>query len=197
MSTIQVNYVLAGPLTGKTINLGTLPYPFREGRLSIVAPVEDQALHARFLERNGWAYPEGHPALKEVSNGQRDLSQHPQPNGEPPLSSGVQPNGEGAEAGQQGPDQGTGAAENPSGGAGSVPGGDGQPEGVKEPVAEVNAKLQRAVLSLDPADDSAWTKDGKPAMSAVEKLYGATDITRADVEAVAPGFNREQAKGGK
>ena len=33
MSAIQVNYVLAGPLTGKTINLGSLPYPFREGRL--------------------------------------------------------------------------------------------------------------------------------------------------------------------
>ena len=62
------------------------------------------------------------------------------------------------------------------------------------PPAEINAKLQRAVMGLDPADDAAWTKDGKPAINAVTAAYGATDVTRADVEAVAPGFNRDKAK---
>ncbi len=198
MSTIiQTTFVLTGPLAGRTIRLGSQPYPFDNGRLTITAPAEEVALHARFLERNWQAYPEGHPALKEVFNGQRDLQEGHQPDGQPPVHGDVQPNGGWTEAGQQGPDKGTGAAENTSGGSGSVPSGDGQPEGVREPVAEVNTKLQRAVLGLDPADDAHWTKDGKPAMTAVEKLYGATDITRADVEAVAPGFNREQAKGGK
>ncbi len=59
---------------------------------------------------------------------------------------------------------------------------------------ELNTKLQKAVLGLDPADDTHWTKDGKPAMTAVEKLYGSAGITRADVEAVAPGHTRDKAK---
>ena len=59
---------------------------------------------------------------------------------------------------------------------------------------ELNTKLQKAVLGLDPTDDTHWTKDGKPAMTAVEKLYGSAGITRADVEAVAPGYTRDKAK---
>lgn len=167
MSTIiQTTFVLTGPLAGRTIRLGSQPYPFENGRLTIQAPAEEVALHARFLERNWQAYPEGHPALKEVPDGQ-------------PVSSDVQPDGGGTEAG-------------------GVPDGDGQPavltDPVKEPTVELNTKLQKAVMGLDPADDTHWTKDGKPAMTAVEKLYGSAGITRADVEAVAPGHTREKAK---
>ena len=167
MSTvIQTTFVLTGPLAGRTVRLGSQPYPFDNGRLTITAPAEEVALHARFLERNWQAYPEGHPALKDVPEGQ-------------PVSSDVQPNVGGTEAG-------------------GVPDGDGQPavltDPVKEPTVELNTKLQKAVLGLDPADDTNWTKDGKPAMTAVEKLYGSTGITRADVEAVAPGHTRDKAK---
>ena len=149
MSTvIQTTFVLTGPLAGRTIRLGSQPYPFDKGRLTITAPAEEVALHARFLERNWQAYPEGHPALKEVPDGPRDLQEGSQPDGQP----------------------------------------------VKEPTVELNTKLQKAVLGLDPADDTNWTKDGKPAMTAVEKLYGSAGITRADVEAVAPGHTRDKAK---
>ena len=203
MSTIiQTTFVLTGALAGRTIRLGSQPYAFEKGRLTITAPAEEVALHARFLERNWQAYPEGHPALKEVPDGQRDLQEGSQPDGQQPdgqqpVHSDVQPNGGGTEAGDAAPVSG-GGVEAEAGQAGGVPDGDGQPavltDPVKEPTVELNTKLQKAVLGLDPADDTHWTKDGKPAMTAVEKLYGSAGITRADVEAGAPGHTRDKAK---
>lgn len=194
---IQTIFFLTGALAGKTIKLGSLPYSFVDGRTTLHATPEEMAMHARFLERNWSAFPEGHPALKEATHGQRDLQTDPQPDGQHPVPSDLQPNGAGSEAGQPA-DVGGGAAETASGEAGSVPDGDGQPagvtEGAKEPAPELNTKLQKAVLGLDVEDDSHWTKDGKPAMTAVEKLYGSAGITRADVEAVAPGYDRDKAK---
>jgi len=194
MSTIiQTTFVLTGALAGRTIRLGSQPYAFEKGRLTITAPPEEVALHARFLERNWQAYPEGHPALKEVPDGQRDLQEGSQPDGQQPVHGDVQPNGGGTEASDAAPVSG-GGVEAEAGQAGGVPDGDGQPAVLTDPVKEPNTKLQKAVLGLDPADDTHWTKDGKPAMTAVEKLYGSAGITRADVEAVAPGHTREKAK---
>ena len=194
---IQTTFVLTGAFAGRTIRLGSQSYAFEKGRLTITAPPEEVALHARFLERNWQAYPEGHPALKEVPDGQRDLQEGPQPDGQQPVHSDVQPNGEGTEAGDAAPVSG-GGVEAEAGQAGGVPDGDGQPavltDPAKEPTVELNTKLQKAVLGLDPADDTHWTKDGKPAMTAVEKLYGSAGLIRADVEAVAPGHTREKAK---
>lgn len=198
MSTIvQTTFVLTGPLAGRTIRLGSQPYVFKEGRLTITAPAEEIALHARFLERNWQAYPEGHPALEGQADGQREVQTNTQQDGQPPVRSDVQSNGGGAEAGGAAPVRG-GGVETEAGQTGSAPGGDGQQavltDPVKEPTVELNTKLQKAVLGLDPADDTHWTKDGKPAMTAVEKLYGSAAITRADVEAVAPGWTREKAR---
>lgn len=57
-----------------------------------------------------------------------------------------------------------------------------------------NEKLMNAVLAIDPEIDDNWTEDGLPTMAAVEKAYGAGDVTRADVDAVLPGFTRDNAK---
>lgn len=183
-SVIQTTFVLTGPHAGKSINLGSQGYPFREGKLTMNATPEETALHARFLQRNWQAYPEGHPKLEEViQDGQRDIPPDIQQDEQPPVQGGSESEGEGTDAGVA-EDEGTGATETETGEAGTVPAGDGQPEEL------INAKLLKAVHSLDPKDDSHWTKDGKPAMTAVEKLYGAADVTRADVEAVAPGYTR-------
>lgn len=69
----------------------------------------------------------------------------------------------------------------------------GTPAKVEDPKAEVNTKLVKAIKKLDPKDDSHWTSAGLPAMVAVEGFYGSADITRADVEAAAPGFTRASA----
>lgn len=179
-SVIQTTFVLTPPLEGKTLRLGD--YGFQEGRCTITAPADQMALHARFLERNWQAYPEGHEALKEKPNGQRDLQ--PNPEG---AQGDLQPEGAGAPSGD-GSDAGQGDAGGETGNqaGGLAPEGDGQ-------APELNEKLRKAVMTLDPVDDSHWTKDGKPAMTAVEKLYGSSGLTRADVDAAAPGFNREKA----
>jgi len=52
--------------------------------------------------------------------------------------------------------------------------------------------LVQAVRKLDPANDEHWTTSGQPAMKAVEALFGK-NVTRAAVEEVAPGYDREAA----
>lgn len=60
-----------------------------------------------------------------------------------------------------------------------------------------NERLAAALRQLDPENDEHWTKIGKPAMSALEQFYGSSDITRADVEAAIPDFNRDVARAAK
>lgn len=183
MSTVKTTFVLTGPLAGQTVNLGSLPYRFAEGRTTIIAPMEEMPLHAQFLERNWQAYPEGHDALKETNDGQRDIQSDPAG-----ASGDLQPNGEGAAPGTDAAaSEGDAGPEAVNEAGGLEPEGDGQ-------APQLNEKLRKAVLGLDPADDSHWTKEGKPAMTAVEKLYGSSGLTRADVDAAAPGFTREKAK---
>lgn len=67
-----------------------------------------------------------------------------------------------------------------------------QKEDPTDPVA--NNKLLEAVKKLDPENDEHWTKIGKPAVEAVEKFYGSTDIARKDIEGAAPGYDREAAR---
>lgn len=43
-------------------------------------------------------------------------------------------------------------------------------------------RIKNAVDSFDVTDDSLWTGEGKPKMSAVEKAVGDTSITRRDVD---------------
>lgn len=54
-------------------------------------------------------------------------------------------------------------------------------------------KLTAAVKSLDPNDDTHWTAKGLPAIEAVSKAYGKSNLTRADIEAAAPGYTRPKA----
>lgn len=55
-------------------------------------------------------------------------------------------------------------------------------------------RLANALRQLDPENDDHWTKLGKPAMSAVEQLYGSAAVTRDEVEAAIPGFTRDVAR---
>jgi len=75
--------------------------------------------------------------------------------------------------------------------------GEGEQGSAQEGAADApvtNQRLLDAVMKLDPENDEHWTRIGKPAMQAVEGFYGSADITRADIEAAAPGFTRETAQ---
>lgn len=58
---------------------------------------------------------------------------------------------------------------------------------------EMPEKIADAVRKLDPEDDDHWTDAGLPAMAAIEALVGTKSIVRADVEAAAPGWDRDKA----
>ncbi len=186
-SVISVVFVLTGPLAGKTVNLGkTKVFPFRNGRLIINASTEEIALYGRFLERNWQAYPEGHPKL-EVESGKRNIQADTELNEQHAVLGRVQPSGEGTQASEQASDKRPRSTAPDGGSPGVLPDRDGH-------TAELNERLLKAVRKLDPENDAHWTQDGKPAMSAVERLYGSGDVTRAVVDEVAPGYNRKSAK---
>ena len=197
-SVIKQVFVLGGALAGRTIKLGN--YHFVEGRHTVVGPATDVALIARFMERNWQALPEGadraqladlaSDTLGEVmrgnDDGQRDLSTgKTKPDGGPAIQGDLQPNGKGSAP--EAAADGLQPAAAQAGATGDLSDGDGHRP-------ELNERLQRAVLALDPAEATHWTADGKPAMKAIEALYGAGDFTRADVSAVAPGLTRKTAE---
>lgn len=116
----------------------------------------------------------------------------------------VQP--EGGEPSEEGTEDGAGDASDSEGEAGVRPEGDGHEDaGVpdfseaaslkepEEPKGDANTALAAAVSKLDPENDAHWTKAGLPALSAVEEAYGRAGVTRKDVEAAMPGWNRDAA----
>lgn len=64
-----------------------------------------------------------------------------------------------------------------------------QMEGVEKTMAE---RIKDAVYSLDVNDDSLWTGEGKPKMSAVEEIVGDTSIKRRDVEEATGKYTRPE-----
>lgn len=219
MSILTTTFVLTGALRGKTVKLGSQGFQFVNGKMVYQGSTNDTALVGRFIERNWQAFPEGHErvladvkAAQEKANGQRNLQKDPLKDKQSPVPGDLQPGGEGSEAGDPAPD-GEEPAGAEGGDAGGIPDGDGHEESLtkdedpeqdqspaedaKQEGPELNEKLQRAILALDSENDQHWTKDGKPAMTAVEGIYGSTAITRAQVEAAYPGYNRSVAAQGK
>ena len=108
-------------------------------------------------------------------------------------------------------DKRNGAASDSGGGSGSSSSGDGHEDsGVAvfeepgtwpqsyEPQSVGDDAVKTAVLKLDPSDDDHWVNTGahkgKPKLAAVEQAFGKAGLTRADIEAVLPNWNRDQAK---
>lgn len=71
----------------------------------------------------------------------------------------------------------------------------------KQPPVKVASKyastVREAVLRLDPDVDSHWVMTGahkgKPKLQSVEDAYGKAGLTRQDIEAAMPGYNRAKA----
>jgi hypothetical protein len=179
MALIKTKFILGGALAGATIVLGSRPFPFVNGEVEFVGSESETKAIAHALAINWQAFPEGHPRLKELSDGVSEV----QPN-----QDGLQGNSlsQGDGTVQEAPADGSATADTQAGEAQSVPDGHGHPDGVNE-------KLRRAVMSLDPQNDAHWTAAGEPAMKAVEAAYGSTGITRDDIKAAAPGYNRKAA----
>ncbi len=173
--------VLAGAYAGltTTLSLGLTGYNFTDGEITLEGSDHDVAATARALALNFQALPKGSPELeaklKELEDADQVHEGGDLGNGEGDIQGGA---GQGSEVTQ---DPGNGGADDAAT-TGEAGAGDATRDGSRA--------IVEALSKLDAADDSHWNADGKPKMAALEALLGRTDITRAQVEAAAPGFSR-------
>ena len=191
----RVTLKLHGHYEGKTIELGGVK--FTNGIVKLFGPTPDIEGLMTYLGRSYQALP----VEETVSNGtskDETTSGQGNPKG---LSSEVQPPGSGLE--EENSDDRAGTDDSDSNGSGSLSSGNGHEnprvsEAAKrfeetsssktEPV-----KLIEVLKQLDPENPNHWTSLGQPRMDAICKFYGSEGLTRRDVEAVWPEFNRDLA----
>jgi hypothetical protein len=168
-------YVLKGHFQGRTVMLGG--FSFVEGALLAQLSEEDHVKLARHLSQWSAEVDDGECSAQEDSTRAVD--------------SNLQPNGEGPAAGGQ-TDDGSKPASTPSGNTDGRLGAQGDRQ-----TEELNPTLRRireAVLGLDPAVAGNWTRDGKPALPAVERAVGFAGLTRAQLDAVCGGYTLKEAR---
>ncbi len=69
-------------------------------------------------------------------------------------------------------------------------------EADREAAAKAPDAIKAALEKLNPTDDEDWTGGGKPAMDKLKELTGSKTLTRADVDAVDPEFQRPKPNDG-
>lgn len=153
--------------------------------------------------------PEYDQALaKEQGHGPDEVHKVAQPGPPVQLSSGVRQDGAGSSSLPT--DGGPGSVADSTGDTGTDASGDGHedsglpkfedPESWKQPTEPAslgNEEIRKAILSLDPENQDHWVRTGaaagKPKLNAVETAYGKAGLTREDLEAALPDWNRDKA----
>ncbi len=112
---------------------------------------------------------------------------------------GHEPGGASADITDPGTGSGGGATGTPTDGTGSGAEGDGVQAG-READAKAQAasdpnvlKIIDALKSLDPTNDDHWTDAGLPLVGVIATASGIVNVTRKDISAALPGWNREMA----
>lgn len=196
MAIITRKLSLVGAYRGQTVTLkaGDTAYEFTEGSLTITGPQPDVENLSRYLERCYQAFPDPSPELDAAVaaiHGEGDAAETQQVT---PGPDGVQPGGSDDHDGGASEPAPEPAGQADDGGADADPDA-GEAEHGSADQGDGQSPLAAALKRLDPANDEHWTADGKPKMTAVEALLGRADVTRAQVDAALPGFNREAARG--
>ena len=176
--------VLIGAYAGQTgtLSLGLTEYHFTDGEIVLEGTPHDVEATARALALNFQALPKGSPEaealIEEIANGGQVHEDGDITKREADIQGAGGPDAPVKE------EDGNGGADDAAA-TGEAGAGDATRDGSRA--------IVEALTKLDPADDTAWTAEGKPKMAALEALLGRTDITRAQVEAAAPGFTRPTA----
>lgn len=212
MQVMRYDFRLFGPRAGQTISVNG--HKFVDGECRIVQSKQNMEACVRVLSFYG-AYHRGSDEYDTAiiaEGGNRDGIDDADPQALEGADAPVR--GEVRQAGEESPAPaavlGEGAVD-PSGSSGSSAGASGHghehagvpvfPEDAdrrfEEPPSEVNEVIKEAVLKLDPQVDDHWVKAGaaagKPKLAAVEEAYGKAGLTRNDVEAALPGWDRDKA----
>jgi len=194
MGIVKRRLSLAGDLDGQTVTLkaGGTDYEFKDGSIELEGPDKDVENLSKYLLRCWQAYPD---PSRELDNARAALKEAPdaaQADKDEPQAGDGDPGGAENDAGGAGEptpepdssDEGNSDAEPEPGEA--EPGRDGEGDG--------QSPITKALSRLDPENDDQWTAEGKPKMSAIEDALGRSDVTRAQVTAAAPGFDRDAAR---
>jgi len=186
---------LVGDLDGQSVTLraGGSEYEFVDGSLEVTGPSADVDSLSKYLLRCWQAYPDPSRELDEARAALKEAPDAAQADKDEPQAGDGDPGGAENDAGGAGEptpepdssDEGNSDAEPEPGEA--EPGRDGEGDG--------QSPITKALSRLDPENDDQWTAEGKPKMSAIEDALGRSDVTRAQVTAAAPGFDREAARG--
>lgn len=181
-------YSLKGHYQGKTIVLGGFQF-IRGVLVASLADADQHDLLAHFIAQWG---------ATEDKDGQRDIPVSPTGDATDPLGNSgtdpaidVQPDGRRPAVDSAGAvsDGATGTAAKSAQPVLDAPRG-----GPEESVDPAVVNLRKAIFALDPAVKDDWTTAGKPALAAIERRMGYGGVTRAQVDAVAPGYNRVAAQ---
>ena len=183
-------HLVEGPHQGKTINLGgyqfiegvyTMPL---EGDASNVMPSDtDRDALAVYLEKSYGAVLEGSTRYQAVTNAAllaRGIDGATAPGALVPNSS---PRDQVPTPGADGREQGDGErlpnTVDEGGGVGSE--------------RKLKGQVRTALTRLDPKADADWTSEGLPSVARVRELADLKEVSRADIESLAPNLNREEA----
>ncbi len=172
---ISNRFVLVGALKGQTVNLGghdfidgVHDFVYVQDGGGLAMPSQDDIkLKAANLERNYQAFPEDSAELAEAETNYGKLVAAAKKGEEPaPVVSTPK------------------AREDKE-----------QDDRSEKVVADRAAKTagREALLKLDPANDDHWTDAGLPSVEAVREIAGVQTISRADITALAPNLNRDEA----
>ncbi len=208
---MQFEFRLFGARKGQTVVLNN--HSFVNGICTLVQSSTNMGTAARVFSFYG-AFARGTPeydaamAAEEAEHGADDVPEASLEGIDPAVEAGVQPDGGGPSEGAAVPSSadvgpgGTDPASPDASGNGHEHAGvpkfpedaDYRPE---EPPSSVNVDVANAVRKLDPDVDSHWVMTGahkgKPKLQAVEDAYGKAGLTRQDIEAAMPGYNRGAA----
>jgi len=199
MPIVQVTLELKGHFAGVTKVLSDVQ--FTNGRVTLAGPQPEVESLSKYLFRCYQAVPVGTPwpPKEEGENGPDQIHESAGSGKADAVQAGVQPDGTGPA--ETGSNDGNGAAKTEADGSRSVPSGDGQPNPrIDTPNERFNStshsalnpeKLLKAMESLDHNNPAHWTQPGKPRVDAVEKFYGGSGLTRADLDAVWPELVRQ------
>lgn len=185
---LSLKMVLINHYEGKTVRLGN--HIFINGKYTLTGQPEQVGHAIRYLSYYQ-AYPVGSPELEGYEFDSQKIHSEVQSSGERSSEEEtiLRISDDNSESGE------TGIRSTGDGYEHAGVSDESEAPNPFEPIPEIeiNDKLQRAVLSLDPDNDNHWTKPGLPLMSAVEEALGESGFTRKDIEAASDNWNKEKA----
>lgn len=185
-----MRFILTGANAGKTMKINHVQ--FNSGVGDWPGPLDKMGGLINYLATFN-AYPTGSPELEAAMKRDKEKA-----NGPSAIVRGQRGGPEGgleANESSTGPTGGAGTTGSETAAQGSEAQGSGEESG-RVAAGQQDAqtlKVIDAINSLSPEIDNNWTDEGLPSVDAIAEASKVITVTRKDIEAAVPGFNRAKA----